>query len=288
MPILVIGGPTATGKSSLSMELARAWDAVIISADAMTVYRDLNIGTAKPGSEELDEVQHFCVNNRNIDQEFTVGDFVEIVDQVIAEHPRVIIAGGTPYYLNALFRPMAPLPPANPEIRAILEKLENPHTRLQEVDPVCAERLHPNDRVRLIRALEVFEITGRPMSVVQKDPPLRQPLDAKILWLDRENLREGIGQRIQMMMDQGYLAEVQGIIDGGWSLREKPLMSFSYKFLVQYLLGNLSLEEALERTEIGTWHLARKQRIWNRNIGWPILSVEDARVEAVAWLESLD
>jgi tRNA dimethylallyltransferase len=169
-----------------------------------------------------------------------------------------------------------------------LEKLENPHARLQEVDPVCAERLHPNDRVRLIRALEVFEITGRPMSVVQKDPPLRKSLDAKIFWLDRENLREGIGQRIQSMMDAGYLAEVQGIIDGGWTLLEKPLMSFSYKFLVQYLQGNLSLEEALERTEIGTWHLARKQRIWNRNIGWPILSVGDARVEAFSWLESLD
>ena len=287
MTVLVLGGPTATGKSSLAMELAKAWDAVIVSADAMTVYRDLDIGTAKPSPEELAEVQHFCVNNRNIDQEFTVGDFVEIVDQVIAEHPRVIIAGGTPYYLNALFRPMAPLPPANPEIRARLEQLENPHARLQEVDAVCAKKLHPNDRVRLIRALEVFEITGRPMSVVQKDPPLREPLDAKIFWLDRENLREGIGKRIQMMMDAGYLAEVQGIIDAGWDLRSKPLGSFSYKFLVQHVQGNLSLEEALERTEIGTWHLARKQRIWNRNIGWPILSVEDARMEAFSWLESL-
>ena len=285
MPILVIGGPTATGKSSLAMDVAREWDAVIVSVDAMTVYRDLNIGTAKPSIKELQEIQHFCVDIRDIDQEFTVGDFVEIIDQVVAEYPRVIIAGGTPYYLNALFRPMAPLPPANPEIRERLEKLEEPYQQLQEVDPVIAKKLHPNDRVRIIRALEVFEITGRPMSEVQKDPPKRKPLDAKIFWIDHENLRERIGKRINLMLEEGYLEECQRIIDEGWNLREKPLLSFSYKFLLQHLKGELILEEALEKTEIGTWHLARKQRIWGRNIGWPIHSIEEAREQVFHWIK---
>ena len=285
MSILVIGGPTATGKSSLAFALAKEWNAVIVSADAMTVYRDLNIGTAKPTQQELEEIQHFCVDIRNIDQEFTVGDFVDIVDQVTLKHPRVIIAGGTPYYLNALFRPMAPLPPGNAELRSRLERIADPYARLQEIDPVIAEKLHPNDKVRIIRALEVFEITGRPMSVVQKDPPKRKPLQAKIFWLDHDNLRERIGQRIEKMMAEGYLEECEQIIDQGWNLREKPLVSFSYRFLLQHLQGELTLKEALEKTEIGTWHLARKQRIWGRNIGWPIHHLATAHTEAFSWIK---
>lgn len=284
MSVLVLGGPTATGKSSLAMALAREWDAVIVSVDAMTVYCDLNIGTAKPSFKELQEIPHFGIDIRKLDEEFTVGDFVALVDEVVSEHPRVIIAGGTPYYLNALFRPMAPLPPANPIIRARLEQLDEPYLRLQKVDPVIARRLHPNDRVRIIRALEVFELTARPMSEVQKDPPERVPLAAKIFWIDHDNLRERIGKRIQQMLTEGYLEECQNIMDAGWSLKEKPLLSFAYKFLLQHLNGGVTLEEALEKTEIGTWHLARKQRIWGRNIKWPIYTLEDASEQAFAWV----
>ena len=287
MAVLVIGGPTAVGKSQLALDIAKQIGAPIVSADAMTIYRELDIGTAKPSARELNQVLHFCVNIRAYNEPYTVGDFVEDVYDTIDKFDHVIVAGGTPYYLNALFRPLAPLPESQPAIRTSLEQLPKPHERLEQVDPISAQRLHPNDTVRIIRALEVFEITGRPLSDVQQDPPKRSPLHAKVLWMDRENLRPRIGQRIDQMLEKGYLTECQRILDSGWNLQAKPLQSFSYKYWLTHLQGELSFEEARERTEIGTWHLARKQRTWARNIGWLPKSPTDIQTEAYEWLSSL-
>ncbi len=287
MAVLVIGGPTAVGKSSLALEVATKLGAPIVSADAMTIYRGLDVGTAKPSAEELQQVPHYCVNIREYNQPYTVGDFVEDVYAVVAEREHVIIAGGTPYYLNALFRPLAPLPESVPSVRSELEQIENPHQQLEKIDPISAGRLHPNDKVRVIRALEVFQLTGRPLSEVQKDPPKRPPLDATVLWMDRDNLRPRIGLRIEQMLANGYLEECQRILDAGWDLSAKPLQSFSYKFWLSHLQGNLSFEEAKERTEIGTWHLARKQRTWSRNIGWQSISASEGKEQALHWTESL-
>ncbi len=286
MAVLVIGGPTAVGKSSLSLKLAKAMNAPIISADAMTIYRGLDIGTAKPSKDEMDAVQHYCIDIRAYNEPYTVGDFVEDTRSIIDKHEHVIIAGGTPYYLNALFRPMAPLPESQPEIRLALETLESPHEHLKRIDPISAERLHPNDRVRIIRALEVYEITGRPLSNVQKDPPKHPPLEAKVLWLDRTELRPRIGQRIETMLYNGYLDECQSIIDRGWDSRAKPLQSFSYKYWLEHLLGTKNFEEAKERTEIGTWHLARKQRTWSRNIGWRSITPEEGYEVGMRWVDA--
>lgn len=277
MAVLVISGPTSVGKSGLALQYAQQYGIPIISADAMTVYRELDIGTAKPSPAELETVQHYCVNIRDYDEVYTVGDFVEDVDRVLAQHPHVIIAGGTPYYLNALFRPMAPLPESVPEIRQRLEQLSNPHAILLEQDPVLAAKLHPNDLVRIVRALEVQEITGKPMSVVQRETPVRPPLDATIIWMDREDIRQRIQRRLSQMFAAGYLEECQTILEKGWDTQAKPLQSFSYVYLLEYLQGRLSKEEAIERTEIGTWHLARKQRTWARNIGWEFSDEQQAR-----------
>jgi tRNA dimethylallyltransferase len=284
MAILVIGGPTAVGKSRLSLDVAEAMGAVIVSADAMTIYRDLDVGTAKPSVTERRGILHYCVDVRAYNEVYSVGDFVEDTHAVIQEHEHVIIAGGTPYYLNALFRPLAPLPESQPLIRAELEQLVDPHQRLLEVDPIAAQRLHPNDRYRIVRALEVYEITGRPLTDVQQDPPMYPPLDAEIVWLERDDLRPRIGQRIEQMMSQGYLEECQRILDEDWDLSAKPLQSFSYKYLLQHLQGEMSLEDAIERTEIGTWHLARKQRTWSRNIGWRGISLEEAEIQIEQWI----
>ena len=138
MGTLVIGGPTATGKSRLALDLAKQMDAVIISADAMTIYRNLDVGTAKPSLEEREGVRHFCIDIKDYNQPFTVGDFVERTRQIIEESTHVIIAGGTPYYLNALFRPLAPLPESQPLVRKRLEKIQFPHQQLEIVDPISA------------------------------------------------------------------------------------------------------------------------------------------------------
>jgi len=275
-PILLIGGPTATGKSSIALSIAESYGAVVVSADAMTVWRTLDVGTAKPSADELARVHHFCVNVRNIDEEYNVSDFTAEVAQARSDHQRVIVAGGTPFWLAALVRPHAKLPAPDPTIRRELEAQDNLWDRLQQVDPVLATRLHPNDKVRLVRALEVQRLTGRPMSEVQADPPVRPPVDAEVVWLDREDLRDRIGQRIEIMLQQGYLDEVRGVLARGAPRSSRPLRSFAYRHFVDHIADGLPLEEAVRRTERDTWKLARKQRTWARGLGWTASSIEEA------------
>ena len=283
MSVVILSGPTGAGKSSIAHTVALETDAVIVSADAMTVYRGMDIGTAKPTEQEQSEVKYFGLDCVNPDEEFTVFDFTQLVDQVIQNHERVIIAGGTPYYLRALLKPHAPMPSADPVIRERLSQEENLHAALKMVDPILAERLHPNDRVRIIRGLEVFELTGRPLSDVQKDPPNRDPLSCPVLWLDRTDLRPRLGRRIQQMVESGYKAETERLIHEGYTTAHKPMASFAYLHMVNFLQGELDWEACLDRIEKGTWHLARKQRTWARNMGLESKSPE----EVVATLQNL-
>ena len=156
--VFVLSGPTSTGKSDLAVELAREFHACVVSADAMTVYRGMDVGTAKPSKDILKEIRHYGVDVRDLHQEFSVADFCRSFDDACREYDRVIVAGGTPFYVSALFRPLANLPSANPEIRKLLEGRTDLHATLSRVDPRTAARIHPNDRVRVIRALEVLII----------------------------------------------------------------------------------------------------------------------------------
>lgn len=268
MSVLIIGGPTATGKSAAALQVAERYGAVIVSADAMTVYRHMDIGTAKPAPSTLARYPHRCIDVREPDEEFTVGDFVEAVEQAQREHEHVVVAGGTPFYLAALVRPHAPMPQGDPVVRAQLEALADPHARLAVVDPQSAQRLHRNDRVRVVRALEVFALTGTPMSELQRRPPARPPLAAEVVWLDREGLRARIDQRLASMLEAGYRDEVAGLLQAGWSADLKPMKSFAYRHLVAHLCDDIELDEAIRRTARDTWRLARKQRTWARGMGW--------------------
>ncbi len=276
MAVLVIAGTTASGKSSLSMQIAQDYDAVIVSADAMTVYRGLDIGTAKPSRQDRKAVPHFGIDERNIDEDFDVSCFVEMVDKAIEENPHVIIAGGTTFWLSALVRPLADLPPANPEVRDALGQLDDPHRVLSEIDPETAGRLHPNDRVRVIRALEVYEVTGRTQTQLHADGPKRAPLGAHVIFMDRDDNHERIDARLNEMLDAGYVKEVQAILSAGWKPEAKPLKSFAYRHMVEHCVGDLALEEAIRRTARDTRHYAKKQRTWARNLGWTAMGLEDA------------
>lgn len=276
MSVLIISGPTSAGKSDLALMLAEKYEAAILSADAMTIYRTLDVGTAKPSVAEQQLVPHYGIDIRNIDEEFSVADFTELFDVVCKNHKRVIVVGGTHFYLSALVEPLSPMPSANPEVREKLSTIDNPHAFLQQVDSSTAERLHPNDTVRIIRALEVFMLTGRPMSVVQKDPPLRQPIDAPIIWLDHEDLRSRLQLRLQKMLQNGYVEECKQILKHGWNRELKPLKSFSYRYMLAHANGELSIDEAIEQTELGTWKLVRKQRTWARNLNWNSITREEA------------
>lgn len=266
---LIIGGPTATGKTDLAVELALQYGAALLSADAMTVYRGMDVGTAKPARALLDRLPHAAIDEREPDEDWSVADFVDAFHRVSATSARVVVVGGTPFYLRALARPLASLPGADPTLRAELEALPDPHARLREVDPPSAERLHPNDRVRVVRALEVSALSGMPMSALHARDAARPALvpEAHVGWLDRDDLRSRIDARVAGMVEQGYLDEVRRLLDL-WPREIKPLRSFAYTHLVDHLLLELPLDEALRRTARDTWVLARKQRTWARGMGW--------------------
>jgi len=266
--LLIIGGPTAAGKTAAAIEVARRWPVRLVSADAMQVYRGMDIGTAKPDADTLTAFPHACIDVRDPDEDFSVADFTAAVHEARRQHERVVVVGGTSFWLAALVRPLAALPASDPTVRADLEALPEPHARLQQVDPASAARLHPNDRVRIIRALEVHALSGRPMSALWAEGPREPAVDAEVAWVDRDDLRPRIGQRLGLMMEAGYLDEVATLLDRGFGPQHKPMRSLGYAHLAAHLRGELDLHEALRRTERDTWRLARKQRTWGRGMGW--------------------
>ena len=269
MSVLLLGGPTAAGKSDLAIELAVRHDAVLVSADAMTVYRGLDVGTAKPDAATLAAHPHACVDVRDLHEEFDVAAFVAAFDDVASTHPRVIVVGGTPFYLQALVRPLAALPPGDAAVRSRLEALADPHATLLTIDPQSAGRLHPNDRVRIVRALEVHA-----------GGPGRAPVDATVAWLDREDLRSRIDLRLELMRDAGYVDEVRWALSLPAGSSARPLRSFAYRHIVDHIDGACDLDEALRRTGRDTWRFARKQRTWARGLGWAAADPAEVRERA--------
>lgn len=263
----MLGGTTAAGKSALAIELAVRSGAPVVSADAMTVYRGLDVGTAKPTAAERALVPHHGIDVRNPDEDFSVTDFVDLVESLAAVHPRVLVVGGTPFYLRGLVRPLAPLPPANPTLRAELETEADLHGLLEQVDPASAARLHPNDRVRLVRALEVHRLTGLPLSLHHARDSGTPRLPVQLAWLDRPDLKSRIENRVRLMMREGYVEETRCAVDR-YGPDVRPLRSFAYRHFVAMLDGTLSEEEAARRTARDTWRFARKQRTFARGMGW--------------------
>jgi tRNA dimethylallyltransferase len=267
MPVLVIGGPTAAGKTAAAVHVACLYGAAIVGADAMQVYRGLDVGTAKPPPSVRGRYPHACVDVRDVGEDFSVADFIRAVEQTEARARNVIVVGGTPFYLRALVKPLAPMPGADAGLRAELEALEDPHTRLRDVDPAMARKLHPNDRVRIVRALEVHALTGRPMSEIQTtDTPA--PRSIEVVWLDRDDLDARIEARLQRMVERGYFEEVERVLAAGATGDEKPLRAFGYRHIVAACRGDIDRGEALRRTSRDTRRFARKQRTWARSMGW--------------------
>lgn len=281
-PILILGGPTASGKSALAVDLAEAWGGVVVAADAMTVYRGLDVGTAKPSAADRARAPHRGLDLRDPHEDFNVADFLAEVDAARATGQPVIVAGGTPFWLAALVRPLARLPEPDPLLRVEIEQIDDLHGALAAVDPESAARLHPHDRVRLVRALEVFRLTGAPMSAVHAAGAGRPPVPHSLVWLDRDDLQERIGARLDQMLAGDYLGELRRALDAGVPLTCKPLKSFAYVHFVAHLREGLAWDEALRCTRRDTWRLARKQRTWARGMGWAAAPAEAAWDAAAA------
>jgi tRNA dimethylallyltransferase len=274
-----LAGPTAAGKSAAALLLAQHLNAEILALDSMTVYRGMDIGTAKPSADDQRQIPHHLLDLINADQEFSIAEYLEqaaaVATAVLQRGRTPLFVGGSGLYLRALLRGFSQGPAANWEIRRRWDELARQHgpqwihQQLQQVDPVTARRLHPQDLRRIIRALEVHELTGRPISTDQshtiREPHLRPRL---AVWLDpeRTSLRNRIALRTQLMIDQGWLTETRKLLEHWPQLSRTASQALGYRELILHLQHQLSLEEAIQQIQTSTCQFAKRQTTWFRSL----------------------
>lgn len=276
--VVVLAGPTGVGKTSLAISLAVKFGAEIISADSMQVYRYLDIGTAKPSSSEREKAVHHLIDLLDPDQEFDVAAYLARARPLINElHERrvpILVVGGTGFYVRSLIRGLFKGPGSDAVIRARLKQeardssKEDLHDRLAQVDPETAARLHPHDLFRVIRALEVFELTGRTISSFHTEHGLAEkPYQVLLcaLTLPCEELYGRIEARTRRMFEAGLVEEVQSLLKRGYTPELKPLKSIGYKQVVDFLTGTISLDQARVEMTRMTRRYAKRQMTWLRS-----------------------
>lgn len=280
-PLLVIGGATASGKSGLALALAERHAGAVVSADSRQVYREFDIGTAKPTAAEQARAPHRLIDVRDPTETFTVAEYRELAMRAIAEIQEAgrlpILVGGTGLYLRSLVGTWAipPVPPDPARRERILARGQL-HERLSAVDPEAASRLHPRDEVRLVRALEVFEVTGKPISQWQTER-VEVPWRVRYLAieLDREALHRRIDARVHAMMAAGFLDEVMGLLARYGE--DLPLLStLGYRELVAAVASGSGLGQAVALIQQNTRRYAKRQLTWL------------AREPIDAWLPGMD
>jgi tRNA dimethylallyltransferase len=266
--LIVICGATATGKSGLALELAQRLNTVILSADSRQVYREFDIGTAKPSVAERKLVPHYLIDTCEPTETLTVADYQEQAQKLIAFLPSpLLLVGGTGLYIKAIVRGLKiPRVAPNEDLRSQLSSLGQSqcYNFLQQVDPRAAEKIHPHDQVRTLRGLEVFYITGIPISNQQGENPPNYPiLQIGLQCQDADALTRRITQRTEMMVTAGLVEEVKTLAEKyGWDL---PLLdTLGYREMKQYLAGDISLSEAKALTVVHTRQFAKRQRTWFR------------------------
>ncbi|MCK4403965.1 MAG: tRNA (adenosine(37)-N6)-dimethylallyltransferase MiaA [candidate division Zixibacteria bacterium] len=275
--VLVILGPTCVGKTQVSLKLADILKGEIVSFDSRQVYKFMDIGTAKPTKEERERVRHHLIDLVSPDEKFTAADYGkearEIIRQIIKRNKQPIAVGGSGLYLKALIEGFFQGPKADEKIRKKLEReaqeFGEPHlfSRLKEVDSQAAERIHPNDLVRIIRALEVYELTGKPISIWQREGdyeafPMRFVRIG--LNLERKKLFQRIDLRVEWMLSGGLLNEVEKLKQKGFTPKLKALKTVGYQELFNYLEGKFDLQAAIEKIKLNTGHYAKRQLTWFR------------------------
>ena len=275
-PVVALIGPTAVGKTALSLELAMHLGAEIISVDSRQVYRYMDVGTDKIAASERRRVPHHAVDVADPDEVFTVSDFVSLalgaVRRIRARGRVPLFVGGTPFYYNALFHAAMNVSlPHDPEVRrryeerAALEGASALHARLAEVDEVTANRLHPNDVRRVVRALEIWDLTGTPPSrLYAEGEKADSGLDVLYVGLDRPrpDLFVRIAERARRQFVSGYPEEVSWLIEHGFDERFPSMQGFGYRELAAWYRGKLSLDEALEGDISRTRAFCRRQMTW--------------------------
>ena len=284
--LICLLGPTAVGKTEIAIQLAQRLNAEIISVDSRQIYRQMDIGTAKPTPEEKQAARHHLIDCVDISEPFSVADYQSLADTAIADiqnrGKRVLLVGGAGLYFRVIVDGLFKGPGADPALRKRLEieaaqfGVDALHDRLRVCDPESADRIHPNNIVRVIRALEVYELTGTPMSELQQQWHLekqRYPFIAFGITMPRALLYRRIEQRVDVMLANGLIAEVESLLAVGYSRDTIALRSFGYKELIAYLDGDCTYLEAISQLKQNTRRFAKRQLTWFR---------KDTRIE---WLD---
>lgn len=288
-------GPTASGKTAVGVHLARLLKAEIIALDSMTLYRGLDIGTAKPMPAEWGGVPHHLLDVLEPWETASVALYRDLAARAMAEIEsrgrRVLFVGGTPMYLKALLRGLFSGPPADPVLRNELATLADRegetalHERLARRDPQAAARLHPNDRRRLIRALEVIELSGRPLSEQQTEhqTPATGVVVAALV-RERADLHERINRRVVQMFEAGLVEEVRGLLAGERPLGVGPSQGVGYREVIEFLQGRAGREATVAAIQTRTRQFAKRQMTWFRGLAevklWPVTATEPAEETA--------
>lgn len=275
-PILVLAGPTGVGKTALSFEIARRQNAEIISADSRQVFRTLDIGTAKPSREDLQGVPHHFINELDVGETWSAGQFADAANQRIDDMrrrgKRTLVVGGSTLYIEALVHGLAEIPRGDPAIRERLREeastVEGVHglfERLQEADPKGASMMDATKSQRIVRALEVFETTGTPWSsFFDRKTTSPYTFDVVVLTRPREELYERINQRVDAMLEAGLLDENKSLLDAGFRLDQNPLRTIGYQEPIAYLQSHLTHDEMVEALKRNTRRYAKRQLTWFR------------------------
>lgn len=284
--MILVAGPTASGKTGLAVDLATRLGGEIVGADSVQVYRRVDIGSAKPRAEELRGVPHHLIDVADLTENYDAGRFVSDADEAIAKiraRGRIpIVAGGTGLYLRALVRGLAEGIPSDTEVRARLnarassgpDALAAMYQTLVARDPTYAAKIHPTDPIRIVRALEVLEISGEALSMHHARhaaQPDRYDALFVALDVDRTVLRERIAARTRAMFEAGWVDEVRAILAEGFDPALKPLRAVGYAQVVEHVQRGTSLDEAVEAVRSATVAFAKRQRTWFRgepNIIW--------------------
>lgn len=300
--IVILAGPTASGKTALAVELARQLGGEVIGADSVQVYRRLDIGSAKPRPEELQGIRHHLLDVVDLTEPFDAARYASLADAAIADvmsRGRVpLIAGGTGLYLRALVYGLAEGIPSDPVVRAALdaraargpEELAKMYAELTTIDPVYAAKIHPTDPVRIVRALEVYAISGEPISVHHARHAAqgaRYQALFLVLDTDRTVLRERIARRTREMLARGWVDEVRQLLAEGYDPALKPLRSVGYAEIVRHLQEGISLEETEQAIIRATTAFAKRQRTWfrgERGVVW----VTPEALRSEQWRERIE
>jgi tRNA dimethylallyltransferase len=278
-PAIFIIGPTASGKTGLAMKLMAHFPIELISVDSALIYKDMDIGTAKPTAEELTKAPHRLISFLDPSQSYSAADFrkdaLREMQEITAKGKIPVLVGGTMLYYRALENGLAVLPEADPDIRKKLtaeaedKGWEYLHERLVEVDPVAGKRIHPNDKQRIQRALEVYELSGKPLTELHKEAQL-DALPYRLIKIalipERTWVRDLAEKRFEIMMEQGFLDEVKALYSREDLHADLPaIRCVGYRQAWQYLEGKLDANEMKERAVIATRQLAKRQMTWMRS-----------------------